>query len=85
MFSWPSRTPLFHDVVSCASLSLQLFGPEDFVHMMQAVFGCWCAIGVVGHRSIQATVLRGAEVGRRTRAMSVKQRRLVMVLLLPMV
>lgn len=85
MFSWPSRTPLFHDVVSCARLSLQLLGPQNFVHMVQTVFGCWCAIGVVGHSCIQATVLRGREVGRRTRAVTVKQRRLVMVLLLPMV
>lgn len=85
MFPWPSGTPLFHDIVSRASLSLQLLGPQNFVHMMQAVFGWWRAIGVVGHRCIQATVLRGGEVGGRTRAMSVKQGRLVMVLLLPMV
>lgn len=85
MLSWPPRPPLFHDIVSCARLSLQLLGPQNFVHVMQTVFGCRCAIGVVGHRRIQATVLRGGEVGQRTRAMSVEQRRLVMVLLLPMV
>lgn len=82
MFPWPSGTPLFHDVVSRASLSLQFLGPQDFVHMMQAVFGWRRTVGVVGHGRIQATVLRGGEVGQRTGAMSVKERRLVMVLLL---
>lgn len=87
MFPWPSGTPLFHDIVSRASLSLQLLGPQNFVDVMQAVFGWWRAIGVVGHRGIQATVLRGGEVGGRSRAVSVEQGRLVVVvvLLLPMV
>lgn len=85
MFPWPSGTPLFHDVVPRASLSLQLLGPQDLVHVVQAVFGWRGAIGVVGHGGIQATVLRGGEVGGRTRAVSVEQGRLVVVLLLPVV
>lgn len=86
MFPGPSGTPLFHHVVPCARLSLQLLGPQDFVDVVQAVFGCWRAVGVVVHSRIQATVLRGGEVGRRAGAVSVEQRRLVVVLLLlPMV
>lgn len=85
MFPWPPGAPLLHNIVSRASLSLQLLGPQDFVHVMQAVFGCGRAVGVVGHSCIQATVLRGGEVGRRVRAVSVEQGRLVMVLLLPVV
>lgn len=85
MFPWPSRTPLFHDIVSRASLSLQLLGPQNFVHVVQAVLGWRCAVGVVGHGRIQAAVLRRGEVGGRSRAVSVKQGRLVMVLLLPVV
>lgn len=85
MFPWPSGTPLLHDVVPRASLPLQLLGPQNLVHVMQAVFGWCCAIGVVGHRGIQAAVLGGGEVGGRARAVSVKQGRLVVVWLLPMV
>lgn len=83
MFPWPSGTPLLHHIVSRASLPLQLLGPQDFVHVMQAVFGWWCAVGVVGHGGVQAAVLRGGEVGGR--AVSVEQGRLVVVGLLPMV
>lgn len=63
MFPWPSRTPFFHNIVSCARLSLQLLGSQNFVNVVQAVFGRCRAIGVVGHRCIQATVLRRGEVG----------------------
>lgn len=83
MFPWPPGTPLLHHIVSRASLPLQLLGPQDFVHVMQAVFGWWCAVGVVGHGGVQAAVLRGGEVGGR--AVSVEQGRLVVVGLLPMV
>lgn len=85
MLPRPPGTPLFHHVVSRASLSLQLLGPQNFVHVVQAVFGWRCAIGVVGHGGVQATVLRGGEVGGRTGAVSVEQGRLVVVLLLPVV
>lgn len=85
MFPGPSGTPLLHDVVSRASLSLQLLGPQNFVDVMQAVFGWRCAVGVVGHGGVQATVLRGGEVGGSTRAVGVEQGRLVVVLLLPVV
>lgn len=86
MFPWPSGTPLLHHIVSRASLPLQLLGPQDFVHVMQAVFGWRCAIGVVGRGGVQAAVLRGGEVGGRARAVSVEQGRLVVVVrLLPMV
>lgn len=81
MFSRTSRAPLLHYVVSRTSLSLQLFGAQDLVDMVQAVFGWLCTMGVVGHRCIQATVLGGGEAGGGSRAMGMKQRRLVMVLL----
>lgn len=48
MFSRTSRAPLLHHIVSCASLSLQLLGTQDFVDVVQAVFGWLCAMGVVG-------------------------------------
>lgn len=81
MFSRASGAPLFHHVVSCTCLSLQLLGTQDFVDVVQAVFGWLCPMGVVGQGGIQATVLRGGETGGGGRAVGVKQRRLVMVLL----
>lgn len=86
MFPGPSGTPLFHHVVPRARLSLQLLSPQDFVDVVQAVFGRRRAVGVVVVRGrVQAAVLGGGEVGRRAGAVSVEQRRLVVVLLLPMV
>lgn len=81
MFPGTSRAPLLHHVVSCTSLSLQLLGTQDFVDVVQAVFGWLCPVGVVGQGGIQATVLRGGEAGGGSRAVGVKQRGLVMVLL----
>lgn len=73
MFPGTSRAPLLHYVVPCTSLSLQLLGTQDFVDMVQAVFGWLCPMGVVGQRGIQATVLRGGEAGGRSGAVGVKQ------------
>lgn len=81
MFPGTSRAPLFHHVVSCTSLSLQLLGTQDFVDVVEAVLGWLCPVGLVGHGGIQTTVLGRGEAGRGGRAMGVKHRRLVMVLL----
>lgn len=75
------RAPLLHHIVSCASLSLQLLGTEDFVDVVQAVFGWLRSMGVVGQGGIQAAVLGGGEAGGGRRDVGVKQRCLVMVLL----
>lgn len=48
MFSRTPRAPLLDHVVSCTSLSLQFLGSQDFVDVVQAVFGWLCAMGVVG-------------------------------------
>lgn len=82
MFPRTSRAPLLHHIVSCTCLSLQLLGAQDFVDVVQAVFGWLCPMGVVGQGGIHATVLRGGETGGgRGRAVGVKQGRWVMVLL----
>lgn len=57
MFPGASRAPLFHHVVSCASLPLQLLGSQDFVDVVQAVFRGQCPMRVVGQGGIQTTVL----------------------------
>lgn len=85
MFSGTSRAPLFDHVVSCASLPLQLLGTQDFVDVVEAMLGWLRPMGVVGMGGIQATVLGRGEAGGRRRAMGVKQRRLVMMVLLPVV
>lgn len=81
MFPGTTGAPLLYHVVSCASLSLQFLCTQDFVDMVEAVFGWLCPMGVVGQGGIQATVLGGGEAGRGGRAVGVKQRWLVMVLL----
>lgn len=57
MLPGTSGAPLLHHVVSCARLSLELLGTQDFVDVVQAVFGRLCPMGVVGQGSIEATVL----------------------------
>lgn len=81
MFPGTTRAPFLHHVISRASLSLQLLDPQDFVDVVQAVFGSMRADRVVGQGRIHAKVLRRREAGGRSRAVGVKQRRLVMVLL----
>lgn len=81
MFSGTAGAPFLHHVISRASLPLQLLDPQDFVDVVEAVFGRLCAERVVGQGRIHAKVLRRREAGGGGRAMGVKQRRLVMVLL----
>lgn len=78
VFPGTSRPPLFHHVVSCASLPLQFFGTENFVNVMQAALWRLWPVGEVGQRGIQVKVLRGRKTGGR-RAVGVKQRGLVVV------
>lgn len=47
MFPRTSRPPLLYHVVSCTGLSLQLLGSQDFVDMVQTVFGGLYPMGVV--------------------------------------
>lgn len=79
MLSRTSGASLLHYVVSCTSLSLQFLGTQNFVDVMQPVFGWLCPKGVVGQGGIQAIVLRGGETGGGSRAMGVKKRRLVLL------
>lgn len=85
MFPGTSWAPLFHHVVSCASLSLQLLGTQDFVYMVEAVLGWLRPMGLVRHGCIEATVLGRGEAGRGGRAMGVKHRSLVVMVLLSVV
>ena len=73
MFPGTSGAPLLHHIVARASLSLQLLGTQDFVDVVQAVFGWLRPMGVVGQGGIQATVLRGGEAGGGRGAVGVKQ------------
>jgi len=52
MFPGTPGAPLLHNVVSCARLSLKLLGTQDFVDVVQAVFGWLSPMGVVGQGSI---------------------------------
>lgn len=80
MLPWTPRPPLLYHIVSCTSLSLQLLGTQDFVDVVEAVFGGLHPMGVVRQGGIQAAVLGGRKT-RGGRAMGEEQRRLVVVLL----